>query len=370
MKIEICSRADMQKRLAVGLPEDTAVISFYDPEGSDKGYAPVDYSGQPVRLFAVPLRDIDPPSLKKYNMTFSEYFPQVNELAKFILHAVNDECPIICQCDYGQSRSAACAAAIWEHFERKGISVFADDAYLPNQMLFNKLVKALEEEHTFTLFTDVKHTMIGNKYIERAETLCKNGSIDKALTELETLMQKIFADMGADCLHAAYVYDRIADTYCCAEGYFEAVKAYEKAADICISHGQNRAALPIQHKLAKTLCKLNETDKAVLISEASLQFQLNCGDRIYAGFARVIYGDMLFSAHRNNEAILQWENTNHSEKYEIMLKISKAYAALGNEKLSQEYVQRIKNKYEWKDKMLYRLKYEIDTLNAEIGGSK
>lgn len=373
MKIEICSRADMQNRLAIGLPEDTAVISFYDPESSDKNYAPVDYSGQPDRLFAVPLRDIDPPSLKKYNLTFSDFFPQANELARFILRAVNDECPIICQCDYGQSRSAACAAAIWEHFEGKGISVFADDAYLPNQMLFNKLVKALEKEHTYLLFTEVKHAMQQDKYshfIERSEALCKNDSIDEALTELDALMQIISVDMGVDSMHAAYVYDSIADTYCCAERYYEAVQAYEKATDIYISNRQNRAALPIQHKLAKALCKLNDTDNAVLISEKALQFQLDSDDKKYIGLARVIYGDMLFSAHRNNEAILQWEKTDHNEKYAIMLRISKAYGALGNKKMSHEYLQRIKNKYEWKDKMLYRLKIEIDKINAEIGGSK
>ena len=36
---------------------------------------------------------------------------------------------IICQCEHGQSRSAACAAAIKEHFEKSGIEVFADYRY-------------------------------------------------------------------------------------------------------------------------------------------------------------------------------------------------------------------------------------------------
>ena len=50
---------------------------------------------------------------------------------------------IICQCEYGQSRSAACAAAIKEHFEKSGIEVFADYRYYPNQLIFNKLRDAL-----------------------------------------------------------------------------------------------------------------------------------------------------------------------------------------------------------------------------------
>ena len=54
---------------------------------------------------------------------------------------------IICQCDYGQSRSAACAAAILEHFERNGISIFADYRYYPNQLVFNKVLKALKRRN-------------------------------------------------------------------------------------------------------------------------------------------------------------------------------------------------------------------------------
>ena len=50
---------------------------------------------------------------------------------------------IICQCEHGQSRSAACAAAIKEHFEKSGIDIFADYRYYPNQLIFNKLRDAL-----------------------------------------------------------------------------------------------------------------------------------------------------------------------------------------------------------------------------------
>ena len=54
---------------------------------------------------------------------------------------------IICQCEHGQSRSAACAAAIKEHFEKSGIEVFADYRYYPNQMIFNKLRDALSRRN-------------------------------------------------------------------------------------------------------------------------------------------------------------------------------------------------------------------------------
>ena len=51
---------------------------------------------------------------------------------------------IICQCDYGQSRSAACAAAILQHFEGRGIDIFADYRYYPNQLVYHKIFDALK----------------------------------------------------------------------------------------------------------------------------------------------------------------------------------------------------------------------------------
>ena len=51
---------------------------------------------------------------------------------------------IICQCEYGQSRSAGCAAAIREHFYSDGIKIFADYRYYPNQLVYNKVFDALE----------------------------------------------------------------------------------------------------------------------------------------------------------------------------------------------------------------------------------
>ena len=43
-------------------------------------------------------------------------------------------------------RSAACAAAIREHFYGDGIEVFADYRYYPNQLVYNKLKAALDAE--------------------------------------------------------------------------------------------------------------------------------------------------------------------------------------------------------------------------------
>ncbi|MBR1662997.1 MAG: hypothetical protein IJ696_01565 [Ruminococcus sp.] len=61
----------------------------------------------------------------------------------FIISAYTQGKNIICRCEYGQSRSAGCAAAILEYFCRNGISVFADYKYYPNQVVYHKIYDAL-----------------------------------------------------------------------------------------------------------------------------------------------------------------------------------------------------------------------------------
>ena len=141
MTVTICSRKEMELILQNSLPKNTAVISFYDPP--PKGLPPIDYSGKAGRVFQVALHDIDFDSLDMFGLSYDTYFPEAEKLAEFILAAEADGLDFICQCEYGQSRSAGCAAAILEYFCKSGISVFADYRYYPNQMVFNKVLEAL-----------------------------------------------------------------------------------------------------------------------------------------------------------------------------------------------------------------------------------
>lgn len=147
MKIEIYSRKAMETRLQEGPLTNTAVISFYDPPSSrtPAGYAPVDYTDLCDVVFPVGEFDIDIEVLPEYGLTYDTYLRDVQSLAKFIKIAAADGMDIICQCEYGQSRSAACAAAIWEYYYSDGISIFADYRYYPNQLVFNKILNALHE---------------------------------------------------------------------------------------------------------------------------------------------------------------------------------------------------------------------------------
>lgn len=148
MKVDIYSRKAVEELLKNDFPKNTAVISFYDPPNIRTGEIskPVDYKVKPERLFAVAVHDIDIDILEDYGLTFDTYFPEAESLAEFVRQAHYDGLDIICQCEYGQSRSAACAAAILEHYCKDGISIFADYRYYPNQLVFNKVRKALESK--------------------------------------------------------------------------------------------------------------------------------------------------------------------------------------------------------------------------------
>ena len=145
MKVNIYSRETIEALLREGVPANTAIISFYDPQTTrtPKGYSPVDFSGIESPVMQIPIHDIDIEILDEYGLTYDTYFPESRALAAFIRKANDDGNDILCQCEYGQSRSAACAAAILEYYQRAGITIFADYRYYPNQLVFNKLYDAL-----------------------------------------------------------------------------------------------------------------------------------------------------------------------------------------------------------------------------------
>ena len=146
MKISVYSREKIEHIIAEGkFPNNTAVISFCDPELKhiDKHYSRVDYSSVCSDVFYCEVDDLDLDYLPEKGYTYETYFPEADDLAKFIVKAVNENKNIICQCEYGQSRSAGCAAAIKEYFYKDGISVFVDYNYYPNQVVFHKVYDAL-----------------------------------------------------------------------------------------------------------------------------------------------------------------------------------------------------------------------------------
>lgn len=162
MNITIMSRKEIEKLITNDFPENVAVISFRDTDDNSE----IEFYGLPKCLFEIKIDDIEIDELDEFGLNSSTYFPEAEKLAQFIKSVVMRNMDIICQCEYGQSRSAACAAAILEVFEGNGISIFSDYRYYPNKLIYNKLVENLKrridmDNIVLTGFTDIDYQMKG-----------------------------------------------------------------------------------------------------------------------------------------------------------------------------------------------------------------
>ena len=138
--ISILSRPEIEKLINTNFPDNAYVISFKDTTDETE----IDFRGLPRKVFTIALDDLEYDELEECGLSIDTYFTESKELAKFIYAALLNNSDIICQCEYGQSRSAACAAAIMEVLYGNGISVFSDYRYYPNKLIYNKLVEELK----------------------------------------------------------------------------------------------------------------------------------------------------------------------------------------------------------------------------------
>lgn len=142
MNATVISRATAEKMLSEkSFPKNTAVISFHEPFENETEF--VDYSSVTEAVCYVGASDLSYDDLQYSNINENFYFAEADEVARFVINAVKNGYEIICQCEHGESRSAAVAAAINEFFNRNGINIFSDFRYCPNQLIYNKLYKAL-----------------------------------------------------------------------------------------------------------------------------------------------------------------------------------------------------------------------------------
>lgn len=140
MNIFIFSKKEAYDAFAAKtFPKNVSVIIFYD-FGSEH----IDYNEICSDVYYCPYDDIDVWSEREYEK-YSSTFDFADDLAQFIYDAYNSGRDIVCQCDYGQSRSAGCAAAIAEHFYKSGIGIFADFSRCPNKLIYHKVIDALDD---------------------------------------------------------------------------------------------------------------------------------------------------------------------------------------------------------------------------------
>ena len=161
MNVKIYSRKELNDRLKEGKLTNTLLIAFYDRQDD----LPM-FSGKAERVITLPIPDLDKEDLKEYGYTMDSYFTQADPVAEFIVKAVRDGLDIACVCEYGESRSAGCAAAIKEFYDRNGIEIFADERYYPNKIIYNKLLTALWKQPEVRKF--YVHNLPYNKKVSLA----------------------------------------------------------------------------------------------------------------------------------------------------------------------------------------------------------
>jgi predicted protein tyrosine phosphatase len=154
MQISIRNRAQVEQLSQKGFAEHAAIISI-----TDANWTFAELKHKPEFLLQIAFDDVDDDIFldvfggtptdeerakieSKYKM-FTD--TQANQIAEFYLSIKDKAEVLICQCEHGQSRSAAVAAAIMEYRSKSGIDIFAADGYYPNKRVFRKVLKALTD---------------------------------------------------------------------------------------------------------------------------------------------------------------------------------------------------------------------------------
>ena len=141
-QIKIKSLEEIEKTAKNGFSENTALISI-----GDVGSKAPELIYTPKWILRLEFEDIsldDEEYGDKEYTIFNE--SMADEIADFVNEHQNEVQTIICQCEYGQSRSAGVAAAILEYFHGNGIYIFADDRYYPNKLVFRLTLEALNKK--------------------------------------------------------------------------------------------------------------------------------------------------------------------------------------------------------------------------------
>ena len=132
--IYITNRYDIEETARRPFPANTALISITDAD-----YDFAELNNKPQELLQMKFDDVD--ADEPINIITDE---QADEIAGFYHRVSKTAEHIICQCEHGQGRSAAIAAAIQEYTDGNGIDIFADDRYFPNKVVFRKVLQALK----------------------------------------------------------------------------------------------------------------------------------------------------------------------------------------------------------------------------------
>ena len=150
MRLFITNRARVERMGREGFLEKVALLSI-----TDYGDAPLELEKIPRFLLQLSFDDVPLGKALEAECGRKLTDEEIVNLEKE-LHALTDEqakmivdfynevygraVVLICQCEHGESRSAAIVAAIMEHYYKKGIKIFSDERYCPNKSIYKKML--------------------------------------------------------------------------------------------------------------------------------------------------------------------------------------------------------------------------------------
>lgn len=153
MRVQIESRQSLSERAKRPFPPGTAVISITDTDKEE-----VTLLHQPRHILRLQFDDVSEeiyeqllgrkPTVREMHLIRRKFrmfdSNQARQIAVFLKQKPRS---LICQCEWGESRSAAVAAAILEFQSGSGIRIFADPRYCPNKLVYRKLLQTLRAEN-------------------------------------------------------------------------------------------------------------------------------------------------------------------------------------------------------------------------------
>lgn len=270
MNIRIFSKQQLELFIEEGHYDKIAVISFYEP--SEK---PVSLPDEIKKLF-IKASDSDRDTLKQQGISYGSYLPEADEIASFIIEAYKADIDIVCQCRYGQSMSAGCAAAIREYFDKNGISIFSDYRYCPNQIAYNKIYNALGRTEFKQSAVDSEAYFFSRPYkaLFNEKHRCAGTDYSDLLDFLEDAEEIISDKYGRNNTYIADIqFDR--GSVLSEMKQFEiAAHMYEKAAELYSKSGNTRYMYYSKEQLAKMLVRCGKNEEAVKTAQSIIQYNV------------------------------------------------------------------------------------------------
>lgn len=145
MKVEIHSREELEKMSKKPFRNHTSIISITDTDD-----VLVRLINKPKHILRLQFDDIYISELDETDYTdfpFKLFDDKMAEKIVDFVYKYKDETDLlICQCEFGESRSSAVAAAILENFHENGNGIFSNKKYCPNLYVYKILMKKFNEK--------------------------------------------------------------------------------------------------------------------------------------------------------------------------------------------------------------------------------